>query len=1326
MGELLTEHDGGGGVDGDGFQGHFPVPAGAGTESSVPELEFRDGGAPESFWSFTIGLNFSSRNLLDSAAGGTFMSITLGVATKFLDDMMINYSNGTRKELHKVRRSNVDPNNVPLASLVAQEENVDVNFIKNNNFNNNAYRNNSGNNYRPYPSANSNGYGNSYNNNRSVPPGLEAMLKEFISTQTAFNKSVEEKLDKIDILASKVDRLASDVDLLKLKVMPNKDIDNKIVTTENAIQVRINENIRLLAELHARWEREENEKLAKENNVAKVWSITTTSNFDTSHVATPPTINGKIIGVGNVSTPSTKRTKLPETAKTAETACDKTAEIFSNIGDNDPIAVAHNGLDFDDCHISEVIKFLQKLAKSPNASAINLAFTKHITNALIKARAEKLKLKTSIPRKLEDGWEPIIKMRVNDFDCNALCDLGASISVMPKKLYDMLDLPPLKNCYLDVNLADNAKKKPLGRIDNVRIMLPLNFRNINYDDGTPRIQAVHLTPSTIASSTSSATVIKCFPSTIYTPIMETNMDSEDEPTEDDMEYDEGDSSASTADMEDHVELDTNNGSASIGDMTDIEHLYTDHDSPSMDNMVDHHSELDHNIDDMVEHYLDYDYDTMMEHRTEHHLDYDYDTMMEHHTEHYLDYDYDTMMEHRTEHYLDYDIDTMVEPSFDTTLHKTDGATMRVLPHMIIYIELVLWNNKSVPAMIAIDTLLRAQEGATSKVPSYMNHHLGMLRIVIDTRHLKIVVNHHHLMIAIDMRHHMIIADTSHLMFAIDMRHHMIIADTSHLMFAIDQHLPRIFDDTPQDMHMTWECNTPQAHKLYFAQLDAQFANMTLQDTVVFKEWCKEMAKRTTMKPTLQDEAREGQVKGDVDSSLALNNTIAPSNGVHMGGDGVENGEHGMIPSPMEANVVEHGEHGILPSPTEAHGVEMVEHGKFPSTTEAHGDEQVEPTPTCLIDELVPTPCEHESHLAHLSESDSELSDFHPICEFECFHLEDMSDTQSELREVDDRSMEDIAFANTLTSPSFVSSYVAIGSMEDEFPIMEKMYMVHEDDDITPCLQEVKDVDHMDPTTSTTPTSNESDYKGLLTSDETFKRGCHLPPIQVCEELSSRTTLFQVGGDDTGRPSVFTASCASSPRRHAKVNLLLYACLESPIWDDILLHTSSCLDDRNSTTSTEGREDAMETRGRKADVTEAWKRRRKRSWTLQAGTSAPDGRNFRPTGTSAPKGRNFRPDAAKMPSSAREMDQAGTSAPRDRNFRPPGTSAQVPPKFRKSVKTPLDVTARKRAIFGTRPELPARPELPPRTGTSARGPELPPLRTGTSATANFSIVVLFSV
>jgi hypothetical protein len=75
-----------------------------------------------------------------SAAGGTFMSITLGAATKLLDNMMINYSEWHTertpqgKKVNCVEetsslsdkidiimsmlvngRSNVDPNNVPLA-----------------------------------------------------------------------------------------------------------------------------------------------------------------------------------------------------------------------------------------------------------------------------------------------------------------------------------------------------------------------------------------------------------------------------------------------------------------------------------------------------------------------------------------------------------------------------------------------------------------------------------------------------------------------------------------------------------------------------------------------------------------------------------------------------------------------------------------------------------------------------------------------------------------------------------------------------------------------------------------------------------------------------------------------------------------------------------------------------------------------------------------------------------------------------------------------------------------------------------------------------------
>ena len=41
---------------------------------------------------FYVGLDFASINLLDSATRGAFMEITLGEATKLLDNIMVNYS----------------------------------------------------------------------------------------------------------------------------------------------------------------------------------------------------------------------------------------------------------------------------------------------------------------------------------------------------------------------------------------------------------------------------------------------------------------------------------------------------------------------------------------------------------------------------------------------------------------------------------------------------------------------------------------------------------------------------------------------------------------------------------------------------------------------------------------------------------------------------------------------------------------------------------------------------------------------------------------------------------------------------------------------------------------------------------------------------------------------------------------------------------------------------------------------------------------------------------------------------------------------------------
>ena len=51
---------------------------------------------------------------------------------------------------------------------------------------------------------------------------------------------------------------------------------------------------------------------------------------------------------------------------------------------------------------------------------------------------KKLELEVSIPRKLYDEWEPTIKIKIKDHEYYASCDLGASVSTIPKTLYDLL------------------------------------------------------------------------------------------------------------------------------------------------------------------------------------------------------------------------------------------------------------------------------------------------------------------------------------------------------------------------------------------------------------------------------------------------------------------------------------------------------------------------------------------------------------------------------------------------------------------------------------------------------------------------------------------------------------------------------------------------------------------------------------------------------------------------------------------------------------------------------------------------------------------------
>src|SRR3954466_4745426 len=362
------------------------------------------------------------------------------------------------------KQAPIDPRDVPLNSLVAQEQ-VDVKFVSRNNFNNNAYRSNFGsNNPRPFPS-NNYGNNNTYPSTKNSTFELETLLKDFITTQKAFNKSVEEKLDKLDILSSKVDNIAHDVEMLKIRTSPPEE---RQVTPMNAIQVQINENIRMLGKLKERWAREKEEEdriksLPTYHTVATIQVVEEIQTDSTHHTPSPTgPINGD-------ATPST-----------IEEETSMNLESFKQVSLNDITTspIDSSELDFDNCTLPEVIGFLHKMSRDPHTSTLNLAFKEHITNALIKVREEKLRLESSIPRKLEDGWDPMIKIKLNKFSCFALCDVGASTSVMPKRLYDMLELKPYDPCSFRVRLVDSSVKKPLGRSMmflslSITIMFPL-------------------------------------------------------------------------------------------------------------------------------------------------------------------------------------------------------------------------------------------------------------------------------------------------------------------------------------------------------------------------------------------------------------------------------------------------------------------------------------------------------------------------------------------------------------------------------------------------------------------------------------------------------------------------------------------------------------------------------------------------------------------------------------------------------------------------------------------------------------------------------------
>jgi hypothetical protein len=356
-----------------------------------------------------------------------------------------------------------------LSSLIEQSgDAIDVNFIARNNFNNNAYRGN----YRPFPNNSSNNYGGSYGNssynNNWNTSDLANSIKEFISTQKAFNTTIEEKLNKIEDMSRRIDRLSHDVENLKMKAFVPR-VEESI----KALYVSMDESKKRTAMLKAKREMLENvfsgDCFDKNDEDLKMIGST-----PLDYLFSKIEIVDK--GTGHDPTSIGRCPEIFENKNRVEKFAKSWHEEVKTLSSDAPTTpLDFKDFNYDNCSLIECIFLLQSMVSSPHDYEQNKAFTKHIVDAMMKAFEDKLNLEISIPRKMHDEWEPTIKVKIKNYECFALCDLGASVSTIPKSLCDVLGLTDFEECSLNLHLEDSTFKKPMGQINDVLILANSNY-----------------------------------------------------------------------------------------------------------------------------------------------------------------------------------------------------------------------------------------------------------------------------------------------------------------------------------------------------------------------------------------------------------------------------------------------------------------------------------------------------------------------------------------------------------------------------------------------------------------------------------------------------------------------------------------------------------------------------------------------------------------------------------------------------------------------------------------------------------------------------------
>jgi hypothetical protein len=85
-----------------------------------------------------------------------------------------------------------------------------------------------------------------------------------------------------------------------------------------------------------------------------------------------------------------------------------------------------------------------------------------------------------IPHKIGDVWIPNILISIDKKTHHAILDLGSSVSIISKELYELLNLKNVEKCSVYLLLADDSTKKEIGKVKDVTVELNMTYVSVDF------------------------------------------------------------------------------------------------------------------------------------------------------------------------------------------------------------------------------------------------------------------------------------------------------------------------------------------------------------------------------------------------------------------------------------------------------------------------------------------------------------------------------------------------------------------------------------------------------------------------------------------------------------------------------------------------------------------------------------------------------------------------------------------------------------------------------------------------------------------------------